>query len=157
MRLCRTTHRQPDVPRTIAEMVSAPSLGILQEQAGLLAVVAMLPHIPFENINIPPSDLTNQPREDPETYAASVQSVQIPVRSARGPTPTPRRRTAQAGQATTGTAPTANNENSTGTADPTTSTPTSTTTGDKDWGGLAVSMPDPRSFPVAPCEETTGV
>ncbi|KAI8517519.1 hypothetical protein Bbelb_035360 [Branchiostoma belcheri] len=76
-------------------------------------------------------------REDPETYAASVQSVQIPVRSARGPTPTPRRRTAQAGQATTGTAPTANNENSTGTADPTTSTPTSTTTGDKDWGGLA--------------------
>ncbi|KAI8493984.1 hypothetical protein Bbelb_283310 [Branchiostoma belcheri] len=59
--------------------------------------------------------------EDPETYAASVLSVQRPV-SATGPVTTPRRRLAPTGQASTSTAPTASDN--TGTTDP---TPTETT------------------------------
>ncbi|KAI8493212.1 hypothetical protein Bbelb_292160 [Branchiostoma belcheri] len=54
--------------------------------------------------------------EEPETYAASVLSVQRPV-SATGPVTTPRRRLAPTGQASTSTAPTASDN--TGTTDPT--------------------------------------
>ncbi|KAI8484041.1 hypothetical protein Bbelb_381590 [Branchiostoma belcheri] len=55
-------------------------------------------------------------REDTETCAASVLSVQRPV-SATGPVPTLRRRLAPTGQASTSTAPTASDN--TGTTDPT--------------------------------------
>ncbi|KAI8516387.1 hypothetical protein Bbelb_049680 [Branchiostoma belcheri] len=71
---------------------------------------------------------------EPETYAASVQSVQRPF-SATGPVLTPRRRLAPTGQASTSTAPTASDN--TGTTDP-------TPTGYKDGRPSRWTTPEPQ-------------